>query len=137
MQTQEKEQIEICSLDSVKIGERIRTARKNAKLTQERLAELCDCTPTHICNIENGKIGISLELLFKLSKLLGKTMDYFVMDSPGADPQIKIDEHIAPKLNQCDRNMLTMVDSFLDELLTYRKSIDTEIDQMRKEHGES
>ena len=137
MQTQEKEQVKIRSLDSIMIGERIRAARKNAKLTQEHLAELCDCTPTHICNIENGKIGISLELLFKLSKLLGKTMDYFVMDSPGADPQIKIDEHIAPKLNQCDRNMLTMVDSFLDELLTYRKSIDCEINELKKEHSES
>lgn len=137
MQTLEPEQIEICSLDSVMIGKRVKTARKNAKMTQEHLAELCDCTPTHICNIENGKIGISLELLFKLSKLLGKTMDYFVMDSPGADPKIKIDEHIAPKLSQCDHNMLTMVDSFLDELLTYRKAIDCEIEEAKKEHSVS
>lgn len=137
MPTLEKDQAKIRSLDSVMIGERIRAARKNAKLTQEQLAELCECTPTHICNIENGKIGISLELLFKLSKLLCKTMDYFVMDSPGADPQIKIDEHIAPKLNQCDRNMLTMVDGFLDVLLTYRESVDCEIEEIKKEHSES
>ena len=57
---------------------------------KEVLASLCDCTPTHICNIENGKIGISLDLLLKISILLGKSMDYFVMDNPGVDPQVKI-----------------------------------------------
>lgn len=56
-----------CSLDTALIGKRIKKARKEKRQTQEYLAGLCDCTPTHICNIENGKIGISLELLFKIS----------------------------------------------------------------------
>lgn len=55
------------SLDDVLLGKRVKIARKEKRLTQEELASLCDCTPTHICNIENGKIGISLDLLFKIS----------------------------------------------------------------------
>ena len=74
------------NLDDVLLGKRVKIARKEKRLTQEELAGLCNCTPTHICNIENGKIGISLELLFKISILLGKSMDYFVMDNPGVDP---------------------------------------------------
>ena len=83
------------SLDDVLLGKRVKIARKEKRLTQEELAGLCNCTPTHICNIENGKIGISLELLFKISILLGKSMDYFVMDNPGVDPQVKINAEIA------------------------------------------
>ncbi len=123
-----------CELDSALIGLRIKSARKSIAMTQEELAEKCSCTPTHICNIENGKIGISLELLFKVSRYLGKSMDYFVMDSPGADPQIKIDSNIAPKLMQCDTGMLDIVDSFLDKLLTYRKSIDSEIRRIKHDN---
>lgn len=64
------------NLDDVLLGKRVKIARKEKRITQEELAALCNCTPTHICNIENGKIGISLELLFKISILLGKSMDY-------------------------------------------------------------
>ena len=55
-------------VDCTLIGKRVREARKSSHMTQEELAEKCSCTPTHICNLENGKIGISLELLFRIRK---------------------------------------------------------------------
>ena len=103
--------------------ENSKKARKEKHQTQEYLAGLCDCTPTHICNIENGKIGISLELLFKISVILEKSMDYFVMDNPNANPEVKINTEIAPKLTQCDPQMLDMVVSFLDRLISYRDNL--------------
>ena len=108
------------NLDDVLLGKRVKIARKEKRLTQEELAGLCNCTPTHICNIENGKIGISLELLFKISILLGKSMDYFVMDNPGVDPQVKINAEIAPKLARCNPQMLDIVDTILDKLIHYQ-----------------
>ena len=110
------------SLYDVLLGTRVKIARKEKRLTQEELASLCDCTPTHICNIENGKIGISLDLLFKISILLGKSMDYFVMDNPGADPQVKINSEIAPKLARCNPQMLDIIDTMLDKLIHYQDS---------------
>ena len=110
------------NLDDVLLGRRVKIARKEKRLTQEELAGLCNCTPTHICNIENGKIGISLELLFKISILLGKSMDYFVMDNPGVGPQVKINAEIAPKLARCNPQMLDIVDSILDKLIHYQDS---------------
>ena len=110
------------SLDDVLLGKRVKIARKEKRITQEELAALCNCTPTHICNIENGKIGISLELLFKFSILLGKSMDYFVMDNPGVDPQVKINAEIAPKLARCNPQMLDIVDTILDKLIHYQDS---------------
>jgi len=110
-------------LNSEQIGKRIKLARKEMHQTQEYLASLCNCTPTHICNIENGKIGVSLELLFKISVILEKSMDYFVMDHPNANPQTKINTEIAPKLAKCDPQMLDMVDNFLDGLIAYRDTL--------------
>lgn len=110
------------SLDDVLLGKRVKIARKEKRITQEELAALCNCTPTHICNIENGKIGISLELLFKISILLEKSMDYFVMDNPGVDPQVKINAEIAPKLARCNPQMLDVVDTILDKLIHYQDS---------------
>lgn len=110
------------SLDDVLLGRRVQIARKEKRITQEELAALCNCTPTHICNIENGKIGISLELLFKISILLEKSMDYFVMDNPGVDPQVKINAEIAPKLARCNPQMLDVVDTILDKLIHYQDS---------------
>lgn len=110
------------SLDDVLLGKRVKIARKEKRITQEELAALCNCTPTHICNIENGKIGISLELLFKISILLGKSMDYFVMDNPGVDPQVKINAEIVPKLARCNPQMLDIVDTILDKLIHYQDS---------------
>ena len=113
------------TLDSVLIGKRIRSARKEKRRTQEKLAEHCGCTPTHICNIENGKIGVSLELLFRISVCLDKRIDYFVMDHIKANPQIKIESSIAPKLEQCNTRMLDIVNEFIDFLLVYVGDIST------------
>ena len=116
-------QLEDCVLDCALIGKRVRSARKEKMVTQEELSEHCGCTPTHICNLENGKIGVSLDLLFRISVYLEKSMDYFVMDNEKANPQIKIENNIAPKLKQCDTQMLEMVGSFIDNLITYRETL--------------
>ena len=121
-QNAQKTGVQNTNLDDVLLGKRVKIARKEKRLTQEELAGLCNCTPTHICNIENGKIGISLELLFKISILLGKSMDYFVMDNPGVDPQVKINAEIAPKLARCNPQMLDIVDTILDKLIHYQDS---------------
>jgi transcriptional regulator with XRE-family HTH domain len=128
---------EPCELDMVLIGKRIKAARREKKMTQEELAEYCNCTSTHICNIENAKIGISLERLFKISVILEKSMDYFVMDNPYANPHTKIDAEIAPKLVQCDPQMLEIVNALLDRLLTYRASINETINRMLVEATEN
>lgn len=125
-----QEELESGTLDTKLIGERIKAARKLRDITQEQLAEAANCTHTHICNIENGKIGISLELLFRVSVVLQKSLDYFVMDNVHANPQTKIDDSIAPKLSKYDAYMLTVVDGLLDNLLTYQ---DRKEKQIKKE----
>ena len=44
--------------------------RKRKKLTQLQLAELVDVDRSHISALELGKVGISLDLIFKLCEVL-------------------------------------------------------------------
>ena len=48
------------------IGEMIKEARKQAKLTQDDLAEKIGTKKSYISRIENGKIDIQVSTLFKI-----------------------------------------------------------------------
>jgi transcriptional regulator with XRE-family HTH domain len=53
------------------VGEKIRTLRKQAKLTQEKLAEKADLHHNFIGEVERGNMEISLGSLLKIAKALG------------------------------------------------------------------
>jgi len=63
-------------MNLVKIGNRIRLARRENKLTQEKLAELADVTPHYIYEIEHGLKAMSLDTLEKISLALDLSLDY-------------------------------------------------------------
>ena len=53
------------------LGESIRTHRKRAKMSQEKLAEKADLHPVYIGKIERGEQWISLHALLRISAALG------------------------------------------------------------------
>ncbi len=56
--------------------------RKRKKLTQEELAKKVDVTRQTIISLEQGKYNPSLELAYKITKVLGvkKIEDIFLLD---------------------------------------------------------
>ena len=60
------------------IGNRIRQRRKELKLTQEKLSEILEISPTYISEIERGTGISSLATITKLSKVLKLDLDYLV-----------------------------------------------------------
>lgn len=54
-----------------KIGEKIKLARKNKKLTIAELAKLAKTSEARLSEIENGKENISILLLERLAVALG------------------------------------------------------------------
>ena len=72
-----------------------------------------------------------MDLLYKISIILDKSMDYFLMDHESVNTQTKISELIAPKLDQCDTQMLNMVQNYVDGLITYRSYLGKKIGQNR------
>ena len=60
---------------NIQIGEQVRIAREQAKMTQEILAEKIDVSPQYISDLERGVVGIALPTLKKLCCALGVTSD--------------------------------------------------------------
>lgn len=63
--TEKRTEFEI-KAKSFAIGELIKEERKQAKLTQEQLAEKIGAKKSYISRIENGKTDIQLSTLYKL-----------------------------------------------------------------------
>ena len=66
--------------DIQKLGLAIRKARIRNGLSQEALAELLDVSATHVKHMESGHRKPSVELLFKLAKLLNMSVDEVMFD---------------------------------------------------------
>ena len=65
------------------IGQRIRTARKNAGLSQEKLAEQLDISTVYMSDIENGKTNLGLKIFMKITEVLQISADWILQtDTP-------------------------------------------------------
>ena len=65
------------SLDKKFIGRQIRLRRMEQNISQERLSELIDVSPRHMCTIENGKSFPSIETLVKIADILHLDLNEF------------------------------------------------------------
>lgn len=61
------------------IGKRIQELRLGKRLSQEKLAEICNLSVSYISLIESAKREVSLEVLVSLGDNLGVTIDTFLM----------------------------------------------------------
>lgn len=114
---QETEEEPKQKLDMVSIGNRIRAARLGRNISQEKLAELCQCSPTHISYLENAKSNVSLGLLHEISLALDEPMDYFLMDDPRVSTRLRFDLELVEKLEKLNPQMVNLFSMLLDILL--------------------
>ena len=63
------------------LGKRIREARKQKKLTQEKLAELVGVTDVYISEIERGNKMPSIPLFISIVEALDISADYLLRDN--------------------------------------------------------
>ena len=89
-------------LDYKAIGKRIKIARIKADLTQERLAEMVEISPTHMSNIETGTTLVSL------ANALSVTVDDLLCDSVVKD-KVQFEKDIAGILSDCDEYEIRMI----------------------------
>lgn len=64
--------------DQRKLGQRINQYRKDAKLSQEKLAELVGVSQQHLSNIINGHVGIGMNALLKIAVALNADLNYLL-----------------------------------------------------------
>lgn len=70
---------------NIQIGEQVRIAREQAKMTQEVLAEKIEVSPQYISDLERGVVGIALPTLKKLCCVLGVASDQILFGTQSSD----------------------------------------------------
>lgn len=65
-------------LNYVEIGKRIKLKRNEMHLTQEKLSEIIDVSPSYISEIERGTSICSLATITNISTILQTSLDYLV-----------------------------------------------------------
>ncbi len=105
------------AVDFVKIGQRIKAARIEKGLNQSELGELVGCSNNHMSHVEVGQTKVSLTMLMKLSLVLEKDFDYFLMDTPYVRQDRLIDSEILKKMKKCSPATLISVSKIIDVLL--------------------
>lgn len=68
---------------NAQMGQAIRKAREEARLTQEQLSEILDCSPQYVSLLENGRYGISVKMLRTLCTSLNVSSDNILFPQNG------------------------------------------------------
>ena len=104
-------------LDYKAIGKRIKIARINAELTQEKLADLVDLSPSHMSNIETGTTKVSLVSIVKIANALSVTVDDLLCDNL-QHCRVQFEKDIQQLLDSCNTYEIRMIKSLTLSVLT-------------------
>lgn len=104
-------------LDYKAIGKRIKIARIKADLTQEKLAETIELSPTHLSNIETGTTRVSLTTIVSLANALSVSVDDLLCDSViKSKPQFEKD--IKSILEDCNDYEIRIIKDMMESMKT-------------------
>ncbi len=87
-------------IDFEKIGRKLKEIRISKGLTQEYVANVADVNTSHISNIENNRVRISLPTLVHVCNALSVTIDYVLSDEY-LDTSSVLDDEILRQLQLC------------------------------------
>lgn len=90
-------------LDFAKIGKKIKEVRISRRLTQEYVANATDVNTSHISNIENNRVKVSLTTLVQICNALDTTVDYILAEEYN-QPSSAIEQEILHELHNCSED---------------------------------
>ena len=102
-------------LDYKSIGKRVKIARINADLTQERLSEIVEISPTHLSNIETGTTHVSLTTIINIANALSVTSDDLLCDNI-IKSTVQFEKDIALLLEDCDEYEIRIIKDIISSL---------------------
>ncbi len=91
-------------IDYAKLGLNIKRIRQSKKMTQEKLAEMVGCNPSHISNIENNYTKVSLNTLLAIANTLNTSIDYLLLEQYD-NVSLALDSAISNAVSHCDTEM--------------------------------
>ena len=99
-------------LDIMEMGRRVRLRREFLGLSRDELANLVDVSSQFIADIEYGHKGMSIQTLYKMSRALHISADYFLAGKvyPEEDEETqRLREEIHSTLEKCSKEQLKSV----------------------------
>ena len=88
------------TLNFANIGQKLRKVRISKNLTQEYVANMVDVNTSHISNIENNRVKVSLSTLVQICNALDTTVDYILADEYN-HPSSVIEQEILHEVQSC------------------------------------
>lgn len=88
------------TLNFANIGQKLRKVRISKNLTQEYVANAADVNTSHISNIENNRVKVSLSTLVQICNALDTTVDYILADEYN-HPSSVIEQEILHEVQSC------------------------------------
>ena len=115
-------------VDYLKIGQRIKSARLEQGLNQTELGKLVGCSNNHMSHIEIGQTKVSHSMLLRISYVLKKDLNYFLLDTPYAKRESIVNGEIAQKLEKCNSTTLVAISRMIDILIEQQSALLAEND---------
>lgn len=103
------------NIDKGILGNAIKNARIEKGFTQEKLAAMLDIDPTHMRNLESERRKPSIELLYKLVKILNFSVDdlFFPENVDGQE----LRHNIERRLRDCSAYELRVIYATIEAML--------------------
>ena len=97
------------SVTNLALGNAIKEARMKQNLSQEILAEMIGISPTHLKHIESEHRKPSIDVLFKIVKVLNLSLDNILFCQNDNSSTQKLINEINNKLYTCTENELKII----------------------------
>ena len=88
---------------SESISERLARLRKAAGMTQNELADELGTEQSRISSYESGRIRISVDLLTRLTKILGVSADVLLGLKPGRKTSVQRDRRLRNRIEKLEK----------------------------------
>ena len=103
---------------NIQIGEQVRQAREQAKLTQEVLAERAEVSVQYVSDLERGVVGVPMTTFKKLCQLLGVTSDQLLFGNDTKDRGVILARACSTLKDEQFAILVDIVDSFVKAVNT-------------------
>ncbi len=105
-------------VDYFALGFRVKQARESKNLTQDKLAEACGLTTSHIGHVERATRIPSVDTIFKIARSLNVSLDYLLFDSMETNENlfINITEILKTKNKSKVNRFITIIRALLDKI---------------------
>ena len=117
-------------MDLKSIGKKIKEQRIRKNISQEKLAEFIDVTPSYISNLESGNRIASLHTMLEIVNKLELSFDYLMLDDLTINSnEMKIDKNLIEF-----KNILAEINDkgLIREYIVYCKSLAESMIEIKK-----